>query len=106
MQKIYKKDVASLYRILPHFTQNNIVLCFDHNYNAISALPMLKNVDSDIKWIPSELKRKYHWVAILLAVETVIIRNTKNFTGYLCANVRQLEKIGYIPIVVSNLKYK
>lgn len=105
VNEMYGKKVAFLYRVLPHFTQQSIVLCFDHNNNAISSLSLLKDINSDIKWVPFELKEKYFWLALVFATETVIIRNTKQFSGYLCSHIRQLEKVGYTSIVIPYFEW-
>ena len=94
------ENAAYLQRILPHFTQTDVILCLDENNNAIPPEPILNKINTHIKRVPEEFKNQ-KWIAMILATETLLIRGTNEFSGNLSAKIRHLEKVGYVPVVVS-----
>ncbi|XP_033211557.1 FAST kinase domain-containing protein 5, mitochondrial-like isoform X2 [Belonocnema kinseyi] len=100
-----QRIVEILNKILPHFSQTDIILCLDEDNNTIPPKPILRDINSHIKRVPEEFKNR-KWIAIIFATETLLIRGTNQFTGNLCAKIRQLKKVGYVPIVVPYVEWK
>ena len=100
------KDAACVYRILPHFTNRDIILCLDEQNNAIPPDLILNQIDTPIKRIPEEYRNRQKWIAIIFATQTHFARTTHQFTGILHAKVRQLRKVGFEPIVVSYIQFQ
>lgn len=88
-------------QVLPHYVKPDIILCFDDENNPVDPLPILsKTKGGFIKYIPDEAKH-LKWLALLLATQNQIIKGTDKYVGPLNTKFRQLEKIGYAPIIVS-----
>lgn len=52
----------------------------------------------EIKFAPKDGRK---WYVLVVGTHNILTRNTKCVTGILAMHLRHLEKIGYIPILVS-----
>jgi len=90
----------SVTRVLPHFTQQDIIFCLNEQNQLVPSEKYLSQFESsDIKRV--ENSNNIRWIALIIGHHGLLIRNCHKFTGPLAAKMRQLSIIGYTPIVVS-----
>ncbi|XP_012223331.1 FAST kinase domain-containing protein 5, mitochondrial [Linepithema humile] len=96
----------SAVRPLPHYAQLDIIFCLDEQNQLVPSEEFIsqfkqgefKRVDKDSKNV--------RWIALVLASQSLLIRNTNLPIGLLVAKMRQLSIIGYTPIMVSYISWK
>jgi hypothetical protein len=100
-QQIIGSEVAVyIDKLLPHIETKYIILCYDVKAKQFYAPGEMlsKMQEYDIKYAPADGR---NWYALISNTNAQNVKITNTFTGKLIMQLRQLERIGYIPISVS-----
>lgn len=97
----YIGDKRYLYieHVLPHFSKADVILCKDNTTNKfVEPIGFTNYVFGDIM-VPHK-DNNLKWYAVVIAGWNNTIRDTNFPVGQIVTKIRQLEKIGYTPILV------
>ncbi|XP_019872649.1 FAST kinase domain-containing protein 5, mitochondrial [Aethina tumida] len=97
----YVGDKRYLYieHVLPHFSKADVILCKDNTTNKfVEPIGFTNYVFGDIM-VPHK-DDNLKWYAVVIAGWNNTIRDTNFPVGQIVTKMRQLEKIGYTPILV------
>ncbi|XP_025163347.1 uncharacterized protein LOC105183367 isoform X2 [Harpegnathos saltator] len=95
-----------LFQPLPHFMISNIIICLDEQNQLVPVKDYLAKFETgEIKWVDKN-QENIRWIALIMGHHGVLIKDTNLPVGLLAAKMRQLVKIGYIPVVVSYIEWK
>ncbi|KAK2581967.1 hypothetical protein KPH14_002407 [Odynerus spinipes] len=103
--KEYMGSDVNLYigKLLPHFLQNDIVIGIDKYGNFISAEPILSQLcEFTIKRVDDTFPENVKWIAFVIIHYNHRIKGTNEPIGIIKAKVRQLKRIGYSPILITD----
>lgn len=103
--KEYVSSTTDLYigKILPHYLQNDIVIGIDENNEFVSVEPILSKLcEYSPKKVDDNFPKNVRLVAFVIIHYNHKIRGTNEMIGIVKAKLRHLERIGYIPILITD----
>ncbi|XP_012287240.1 uncharacterized protein LOC105703425 [Orussus abietinus] len=95
--------------LLPHYNNPDLVICLDHEKEPISPGPLLSQYSCEsIKYPPETFKISARWIVFVIVaysamIKTGEVRNKR--TGLTIMKMRQLQKIGYTPFLISSSEW-
>ncbi|XP_014224204.1 uncharacterized protein LOC106650599 isoform X1 [Trichogramma pretiosum] len=101
-QMIGFDEVAHVDCVLPHFVNNDIILCYNEDTKEFFN-PKNKLVEMEAGTLKHAPKDGNKWIALTLAGHNVLTRNSKHHTGAMEVRLRHLKKVGYTPYVVRKM---
>lgn len=99
LQKLLGENAVTFEHILPHFMKADMVIALDDNNKPLPVRDILPN-HMGIKYIPEGYKKNVKWFVIIAGTNYTCIMDTCTSVGYFSTKIRQLRRIGYIPILV------
>lgn len=100
-QRVLPPSAVHIDSPLPHFAKNNVIVCRDpETKEFVAPEPQLSLLPvGTIKRAPNDGKK---WYVFVVGSKNLMLLNTGRPVGLLTTHIRQLERIGYTPILVSN----
>lgn len=87
--------------VLPQYKEADLIICLDKNN---SALPIINKLSEsplgNVKRRPEHCPEGSRWLALVIGGYNCYIRDSCNLLGKDCVKIRQLERIGYEPILI------
>lgn len=101
-KELLGSDKLFIDQLLPHYQRADIVLCMDDENKFVSPQKFITELPVGSIKYPPNVPKGYKWISVILASQNHIYRNTTIPCGTFNSKLRQLEKIGYTPVTVSN----
>lgn len=94
-----RKDMYLCSYLLPHFGRADIAFCLDDNNRPLPIPANMRN----IPYFNGVIKptKRGNWRCLYAAARSMHMMNRKKLIGEFCVKLRQLEILGYEPIVIS-----